>query len=99
MINRTAPLGLVTLMSEVAASASERLVPRQLRPIMDRTLVDMACAASGGATGVAGELGVDVPAVDAWRSLGVPAEFRARLTTMTVWQPLRSTPSRRCMAA
>ena len=88
-----APHGLVTKMSEAAATASERLVPRPLRGVVDRTLVDVACAANGGIGEVARGLHVDVPAVDAWRAVGVPPEFRARLHAMTVWPgPLRPTP-------
>ena len=88
-----APHGLVTKMSEAAATASERLVPRPLRGVVDRTLVDVACAATGGIGEVARGLQVDVPAVDAWRAVGVPQEFRAQLHVMTVWPgPLRPTP-------
>jgi hypothetical protein len=97
------PMGLVCsvsdFVSEAAASASERLVPRPLRPVVDRTLVDLACAATGGVGEVARNLRVDVPAIDAWRSIGVPPEFRGRLTAMTVWSPLRATTVGRRLAA
>ena len=78
------PMNLVGMMSEVAASASERLVPRPFRGMLDRTLVDVACAAGGGAAPVAEHLRVDVPAIDAWRQVGVPQEFRARLTAIAM---------------
>ena len=78
------PTNLVEMLSEVAASASERLVPRQFRGMVDRTLVDVACAAGGGLAPVAEHLRVDVPAVDAWRQVGVPQEFRARLTAIAM---------------
>lgn len=78
------PMNLVGMMSEVAASASERLVPRPFRGMVDRTLVDVACAAGGGLAPVAQHLRVDVPAVDAWRQVGVPQEFRARLTAIAM---------------
>lgn len=77
-------MDLVGKMSEVAASASELLVPGPLRGVVDRTLVDVACVAGGGVGPVARHLHVDVPAVDAWRSVGVPAEFRARLTAIAM---------------
>ena len=50
------PTNLVGMMSEVAASASERLVPRPFRGMVDRTLVDVACAAGGGLAPVAEHL-------------------------------------------
>lgn len=78
------PMNLVGMMSEVAASASELLVPRPLRGVVDRTLVDVACVAGGGVAPVAEHLRVDVPAVDAWRQVGVPVEFRARLTAIAL---------------
>ena len=78
------PTNLVGMMSEVAASASERLVPRPFRGMVDRTLVDVACAAGGGLAPVAEHLRVDVPAVDAWRQAGVPQEFRARLSAIAM---------------
>ncbi len=78
------PMKLVGMMSEVAASASERFVPRPLRCVVDRTLVDMACVSGGGVMPVAEHLRVDIPAVDAWRQAGVPAEFRARLTAIAM---------------
>ena len=84
MTNHDVTMNLVGMMSEVAAHASERLVPRPLRGVMDRTLVDVACVAGGGVHPVADSLRVDVPAVDAWRSVGVPAEFRARLTAIAM---------------
>lgn len=84
MPEQHSPMDLVFKMSEVAASASERLVPRPLRGVMDRTLVDVACLASGGLVPVAADLRVDVPAVDAWRSHGVPTEHRARLTAIAM---------------
>lgn len=78
------PTKMVGMMSEVAASASERLVPRPFRGMVDRTLVDVACVAGGGMAPVAEHLRVDVPAVDAWRQVGVPQEFRARLTAIAM---------------
>lgn len=84
MIDNCASMDLVGRMSQMAASASERLVPRPVRTVMDRTLVDMACVNAGGLTSVARSLQVDVPAVDAWRRLGVPAELRGRLTAVAV---------------
>ena len=92
-------MGLVTRVTTVAASASERLTPRPLRPVVDRTLVDVACATSGGVTGVARTLAVDAPAVDAWRTVGIPQEFRVRLTAMTWLRPFRSVVHRPCLAA
>jgi hypothetical protein len=93
MVDRTSPMCLIERVTETmtgaAATASERLVPGPLKSVVDRTLVDVACATSGGVGGVAQSLMVDVPAVDAWRSTGVPPEFRSRLTAMTVWRPLR----------
>ena len=77
-------MDLVGMMSEVAASASERLVPRPFRGMVDRTLVEVACVAGGGVAPVAEHLRVDVPAVDAWRQAGVPQEFRARLTAIAM---------------
>jgi hypothetical protein len=82
------PIGVVTKVSEAAAMASGRC-PRPLRSVVDRTLVDVACLASGGVNRVAEELWVDVPAVGAWRDAGVPDEFRAQLHAMAVWRPLR----------
>lgn len=78
------PMDLIGMMSEVAATASDRLVPRPLRGVVDRTLVDVACVAGGGVAPVADHLRVDVPAVDAWRQIGVPQEFRARLTAIAM---------------
>lgn len=102
MIGKHDPMDLVTRMSEAAATASERFVPRSVRAVMDRTIVDMACVATGGIHAVARDLNVDVPAVNAWRSLGVPSEFRARVTAMTVWPrrwPAGRPAARRCWAA
>lgn len=84
MHSKHEPMDLVVKMSEVAASASELLVPRQLRGVVDRTLVDVAVVAGGGAGQVAENLRVDVPAIDAWRTVGVPSEFRARLTAIAM---------------
>lgn len=81
-------------LSDVAAAEFERFVPRPVRGVVDRTLVDVACATRRGIVAVAGELQVDVPAVDAWRRAGVPAPFRARLAAMA----LRPSPTR-CRAA
>ena len=93
MVDKANPMCLIERMTETvtgaAATASDRLVPGPLKGVVDRTLVDVACATSGGVGGVARSLMVDVPAVDAWRSTGVPPEFRGRLTAMTVWPPLR----------
>ncbi len=84
MNNQHDPMDLVGMMSEVAASASERLVPRPLRCVVDRTLVEVALVAGGGMAPVAEHLRVDAPAVDAWRQIGVPPEFRARLTAIAM---------------
>lgn len=82
---------LTRQLSDVAAAEFERFVPRPVRGVIDRTLVDAACTVHGGVVAVAHDLRVDVPAVDAWRRIGVPAPFRARLATMAM------TPrSRRC---
>ena len=86
MIDTLDPKLLVTRMSEAAAKASGR-VPLPFRSMIDRTLVDVACVTSGGVRHVADSLRVDIPAVDAWRTAGVPAEFRARLHAMAVWPP------------
>lgn len=81
------PLALVLRVSGMASAASEALVPRPIRVAVDRTLVDAACATHGGPVTVADRLGVDVPAVDAWRSIGVPAEFRPRLAAVIALPP------------
>ena len=86
-------LSLVTKMTHLAASASEHLVPRPVRNVLDRTLVDVACVTHGGVVPVARQLQVDVPAVDAWRSLGVPNQFRGRLTAMAMWPPMPTLPT------
>ena len=91
MIDMHHPQWLFDRMTDAAATVSAHLVPGPLRWVVDRTIVDVACATSGGVGEVARTLQVDVPAVDAWRSLGVPTEFRGRLTAMTVWPPLRPT--------
>ena len=88
MIDTLDPMNLVDKVSEAAAAASDR-VPQPFRGVMDRTLVDVACATTGGIGQVARDLRVDVPAVDAWRTVGVPREFRARLTALTMRPPLR----------
>lgn len=102
MIEVLDPTMFVTRMSEAAAAASGRC-PRPLRTVVDRTLVDVACIASGGLDEVARNLRVDVPAVDAWRDLGVPGEFRAQLHAMSVWPRTlrlrRSTPEPRLPVA
>jgi hypothetical protein len=92
------PMNLVAMMSEVAATASERLVPRPLRGMVDRTLVDVACVAGGGVAPVAHHLRVDVPAVDAWRQIGVPTEFRARLHAIAMRPSLPGIPRYVCAA-
>lgn len=84
---------LVTRMSAVAATASERLVPQPLRGMVDRTLVEVVCVTNGGVVPVAEQLRVDVPAVDAWRTLGVPTEFRGKLTAMAMLPPMPTFPS------
>lgn len=83
MTSNHEPMDLVDRMSEVAARTSER-IPPALRGMVDRTLVDVACAAGGGRVPVAGDLLVDVPAIDEWRRSGVPAEFRVRLTAIAM---------------
>ena len=103
MIDTLDPKMIVTKVSAAAAAASGRC-PRPLRSVLDRTLVDMACLASGGLDEVARSLRVDVPAVDAWRELGVPGEFRAQLHAMSVVGPRtlrlrRNTPEPRLPVA
>lgn len=78
------PIELVHRMSGAASSVSDAVVPRPIRTVVDRALVDAACANRGGVVGVARRLDVDPPAVDAWRSLGVPAELRSRLAALAV---------------
>lgn len=84
MSNQHDPMDLVGRVSELAARTSELFVPGPLRGVVDRTLVDMARAAGGGVGPVAEDLWVDVPAVEAWRRMGVPPEFRARLTAIAM---------------
>ncbi|MDZ7676278.1 MAG: hypothetical protein U5K30_14570 [Acidimicrobiales bacterium] len=84
MSNQHGPMDLVSRVSEMAAWTSETFVPGPLRGVVDRTLVDVACVAGGGVGPVANELQVDPPAVDAWRNVGVPPEFRARLTAVAM---------------
>lgn len=84
---------LVTRMSAVAATASERLVPQPLRGVVDRTLVDVVCATNGGIVPVAEQLRVDIPALDAWRTVGVPTEFRGKLTAMAMLPPMPALPN------
>lgn len=88
MMDTLDPKLLVARMSEAVAAASGR-VPPPFRSVVDRTLIDVACATSGGVGHVADSLRVDIPAVDAWRSVGVPHEFRARLHALAVWPPRR----------
>lgn len=83
-VHSRSPLDLVHRVSGFASSASEALVPRPIRDIVDRTLLDAACLSRGGVLPVANRLGVDPPAVAAWRSLGIPPEFRSRLATLAV---------------
>lgn len=98
MIDKCAPMDLVDLMSNMAATASERLVPRPVRSVMDRTLVDVACVSAGGVVSVARSLHVDVPAVDAWRRYGVPPELRGRLTAVAVRPGIPGRPGLRSAA-
>ncbi len=77
-------MNLVDRFSDLAARTSERWVPSPLRGVMDRTLVDMACVAGGGRVPVADDLSVDIPAIDAWRRIGVPTEFRGPLTAIAM---------------
>lgn len=93
MIDKCAPMDLVDRMSHVAASASERFVPRPVQRVVDRTLVDMACVNARGVASVARSLQVDVPAVDAWRRLGVPTEMRGRLTAVAMRPSLPARPA------
>lgn len=86
---RTNTFEMVHRMSEVAVGASELLVPKPIRVAVDRTLVDTACVTRGGVGAVADRLQVDVPAVDAWRSLGVPTEFRLRVAALAIIPDLR----------
>ncbi len=78
------PLTLVQVVGDAASSATDALLPPTIRNAVDRTLVDVACFGNGGVTGVAERLQVDVPAVDAWRTLGVPAALRPRLATLVL---------------
>ncbi len=78
------PTSLSRQLSDVAAAEFERFVPRPVRSVIDRTLVDVACANQHGILSVADQLHVDVPAVDAWRRIGVPAPFRTRLAAMAM---------------
>lgn len=87
-----APLHLVRRVSDLAATELERLVPSPVRSVVDRTLIDAACASRGGVTEVAQRLRVDAPAVDAWRFLGVPAPFRPRLAAIIVAPELPRRP-------
>jgi len=83
-VHSRSPLDLVHRMSGAASSAADALVPRPIRDIVDRTLLDAACLRRGGVPPVASRLGVDPPAVAAWRTLGIPPEFRSRLATLAV---------------
>lgn len=78
------PIELVHRMSGAASSVSDAVVPRPIRAIVDRALVDAACSSRGGVVPVASRLGVDPPAVDAWRSLGIPSELRSRLAALAM---------------
>lgn len=78
------PFDLLHRVSGAASSASDALVPRPIRILVDRTLVDAACVSRGGVRPVACRLGVDPPAVAAWRSLGIPPEFRSRVAALAV---------------
>lgn len=78
------PIEFVHRMSGAASSVSDAVVPRPIRSLVDRALVEAACTTRGGVVPVAQRLGVDAPAVDAWRSLGVPPELRSRLATLAV---------------
>ena len=84
MNSQHASMDLLDRMSEVAASASELFLHGPFRNVVDRTLVEVACVKGGGLAPVAEHLRVDIPAVDAWRSLGVPSEFRGRLTAIAM---------------
>lgn len=75
---------LVTRVTDAAFSASGALVPQPFRGVIDRTLVDVAVATAGGVVPIAETLRVDPPAIDAWRSVGVPHEFRGRLTRLAM---------------
>lgn len=74
-------------LSDAAACEFDRLVPRPVRSVIDRTLVDAACVTRRGIVAVADELQVDVPAVDAWRRIGIPGPFRPRLASMAMTPP------------
>lgn len=78
------PFDLVHRVSGAASSATDALVPRPIRTIVDRALVDAACASRGGVRALACRLGVDPPAVAAWRSLGIPPELRSRVAALAV---------------
>lgn len=89
---RQGHMELITKMSAAAATASERLVPQPILGLVDRTLVDVVCVTNGGIAPVADELRVDIPAVDAWRSLGIPTEYRGKLTAMAMLPPMPTLP-------
>lgn len=84
MPHHWSPIELVHRMSGAASSVTDAVLPRPIRTAVDRTLVDAACATRGGVVPVANRLGVDPPAVDAWRSLGVPPELRSRLAALAI---------------
>ncbi len=86
---------LVHRMSVVASEASDLFVPRPVRAVVDRWFVDAACHTGGGVLGVADRMQVDPPAVDAWRTIGVPPSLRPRLAAIIV-QP--SPPADRAAA-
>lgn len=89
------PTSLSRQLSHAASSEYERVVPRPLRSVLDRALVDSACVTRRGIASVAEELRVDVPAVDEWRRRGVPTEFRRQLASMVVHpRPIRRQPCR-----
>lgn len=92
MQHHWSPIELVHRMSGAASSVTDAVVPRPIRAAVDRTLVDAACAARGGVVPVAHRLGVDPPAVDAWRSFGVPPALRSRLAALAMMPEL---PGRR----
>ena len=89
------PSTIARQLSDAASTEYERFVPRPVRGMLDRALVDTACMARRGIDTVAEELRVDVPAVDAWRRLGVPASFRPHLAAMVMLpRPVRRQPHR-----
>ena len=54
---------------------------------MDQHLLELAIRACGGEVALATALQTDVPAIDFWRSSGVPDELVGQIRTVTVEAP------------